>query len=90
MNASPCQDSVSQNIGASTSPCSPALLRPRRFGQVCFIPETKDFYIAYDDHPEWSAHTVWGEVRRVPGAVAKQQVAYKKEAAQLAARWRGA
>lgn len=27
-------------------------------GHVCFIPDTKDFFIAYGDHPEWgAAHT---------------------------------
>jgi hypothetical protein len=28
-------------------------------GHVCFIPDTKDFFIAYGDHPEWgTGHTV--------------------------------
>ena len=30
-----------------------------KMGHVCFIPDTKDFFIAYGDHPEWgTAHTV--------------------------------
>jgi hypothetical protein len=30
-----------------------------KMGHVCFIPETKDFFIAYGDHPEWAnSHTV--------------------------------
>lgn len=30
-----------------------------KLGHVCFIPETKDFFIAYADHPEWeTSHTV--------------------------------
>lgn len=34
-----------------------------KMGHVCFIPETKDFFIAYGDHPEWeTSHTVWGVV----------------------------
>ena len=32
-------------------------------GHVCFIPNTKDFFIAYGDHPEWGqSHTVGGWV----------------------------
>ena len=26
---------------------------PVKMGHVCFIPNTKDFFIAYGDHPEW-------------------------------------
>ncbi|PSC70864.1 peptidyl-prolyl cis-cyclophilin type [Micractinium conductrix] len=34
-----------------------------KMGHACFIPETKDFFIAYKDHPEWeTSHTVWGLV----------------------------
>lgn len=34
-----------------------------KMGHVCFIPETKDFFVAYADHPEWeTSHTVWGVV----------------------------
>lgn len=36
-------------------------------GHVCIIPDTKDFFIAYGDHPEWgTAHTVrrWVEQGR--------------------------
>ncbi|KAI3426472.1 hypothetical protein D9Q98_008839 [Chlorella vulgaris] len=34
-----------------------------KMGHVCFIPDTKDFFIAYGDHPEWgTGHTVWGLV----------------------------
>ncbi|KAL4448137.1 hypothetical protein ABPG75_005356 [Micractinium tetrahymenae] len=34
-----------------------------KMGHACFIPETKDFFIAYADHPEWeTSHTVWGVV----------------------------
>ena len=50
---------------ALTLPC-PALQTPPRegnievkMGHVCMIPDTKDFFIAYGDHPEWgTAHTV--------------------------------
>lgn len=45
---------------ATTSCCA----LPRRMGHLCMIPGTKDFFIAYGDHPEWgSSHTVFGEVR---------------------------
>lgn len=34
-----------------------------KMGHVCFIPDTKDFFIAYGNHPEWgTSHTVWGLV----------------------------
>ena len=42
-------------------------------GHVCIIPETKDFFIAYGDHPEWgTAHTV-GAAQRSPAVPSPAQ-----------------
>ncbi len=36
----------------------------RRKGDVCIIPNSKEFFIATADHDEWgTAHSVWGKVR---------------------------
>ncbi len=40
-------------------------LPARRKGNICMIPNCKEFFIATADHPEWGhSHTIWGEVSR--------------------------